>query len=85
MASNFDFLAPLSPELQSYASRAEQHALSDPRAACFYARFALEQTVYWLYRHTPQLHIPYSDAKLNTPIKSRQHPESYSRSSSSRS
>jgi len=69
MASNFDFLAPLSPELKSYASRAEQHALSDPRAACFYARFALEQTVYWLYRHTPQLHIPYSDAKLNTLIK----------------
>ena len=42
--------------------RAEGHILGDPRAACFHARFALEAVVHWLYRHEPDLHLPYDQS-----------------------
>ncbi|MFW6374516.1 MAG: DEAD/DEAH box helicase family protein, partial [Thermodesulfobacteriota bacterium] len=41
------------------ATRAEGHIMSDPRAACFHARFTLEAVVHWLYRHDPGLRMPY--------------------------
>ncbi len=33
--------------------------MSDPRAACFHARFTLEALVHWLYRHDSDLRMPY--------------------------
>ncbi len=41
----------------------ESYIYSDPRAACFHARFALEALVHWLYRHDTSLRMPY-DEKL---------------------
>jgi len=40
---------------------AEDLRLTDPRAACFYARRTLELAVNWLYRHDPALALPYDD------------------------
>ena len=54
MASNFDFLDAQFATLASHAKRAELHIYPDPRAGCFYARFALEAAVQWLLR-TPGL------------------------------
>ena len=48
--SNFSFLQPDWPELLAEARRAEAAALSDPRAACFYARRTLELAVAWLFQ-----------------------------------
>ena len=59
--SNFAFLAAEWPELQEPASKAERLAYSDPRAACFYARRALELAVAWLYKHDAALRMPYQD------------------------
>ncbi|MEI8309550.1 MAG: DEAD/DEAH box helicase family protein, partial [Verrucomicrobiota bacterium] len=59
--SNFAFLAAEWPELQEPASKAEGLAYSDPRAACFYARRALELAVAWLYKHDATLRLPYQD------------------------
>ena len=59
MASNFDFLADSHRLLHKAAVEAEELALRSPRAACFHARFALESTVHWLYRHDPTLSLPY--------------------------
>lgn len=61
MTSNFHFLADEWPRLFESASRAEALAHSDPRAACFYARWALEQSVQWLYRADGSLRTPYQD------------------------
>ena len=61
MASNFDFLQTEKPELFEPAQKAEALAHQAPRAACFYARFALETTVHWLYDNDPQLSLPYDD------------------------
>ncbi|MBX3669228.1 MAG: DEAD/DEAH box helicase family protein [Rhodocyclaceae bacterium] len=36
-------------------------ANADARAACFYARRALELAVTWLYKHDPALRLPYDD------------------------
>jgi type I restriction enzyme R subunit len=36
-------------------------AYSDPRAAGFYARRALELAVAWLYKHDAALKLPYQD------------------------
>ena len=47
--SNFTFMAEW-PELQEPAGKAELLAQADPRAACFYARFAMEHAVQWVYR-----------------------------------
>ena len=57
--SQFAFLAAEFPAVHEHASRAENLAHADPRAACFYARFALEVMVQWLYRHDSSLRDPY--------------------------
>ena len=57
--SNFAFLQSGWPELLEEASRAEQAAPADPRAACFYARRTLELLVAWLYRADASLRMPY--------------------------
>lgn len=67
MASNFDFLRPHFPNLYTHATQAENLVFSAPRASCFYARFALEQTVKWLYRNDRYLQLPY-DTKLSSLI-----------------
>lgn len=41
--------------------KAEGLAYSDPRAAGFYARRALELAVAWLYKHDAALKLPYQD------------------------
>ncbi len=46
--SNFTFMAEW-PELQEPAGKAESLVQADPRAACFYARFAMERAVQWVY------------------------------------
>jgi len=43
------------------AARAEAAAYPDPRAACFYARRALELAVAWAYKHDAALRLPYQD------------------------
>jgi type I restriction enzyme, R subunit len=43
------------------ASRAEAAVHADPRAACFYARRALEVAVAWAYKHDAALKLPYQD------------------------
>lgn len=42
MTTPFAFLAPEWPEVHEAAARAWSAAIPDPRAACFYARRALE-------------------------------------------
>ncbi len=61
MTSNFAFLRPSFPQLCDHAIQAEQLIFANPRASCFYARFALEQTVLWLYEHDPNLRFPYEN------------------------
>ena len=51
MTSNFNFLATEWPEVVESAAKAESLAYSDPRAACFYTRRALELAIAWLYKH----------------------------------
>lgn len=59
--SNFHFLEAEWPELHAAAIKAEALAYPDARAACFYARRALELAVHWLYRHDGALKLPYQD------------------------
>ena len=61
MASNFDFLRDRQPELFKHATQSESLVYSAPRASCFYARFTLEQAVYWLYANDPYLQLPYDN------------------------
>jgi len=60
-SSNFAFLQPEWPALHEAASQAEALAYSDPRAACFYARRALEAGLAWLYKYDAKLKLPYQD------------------------
>lgn len=57
--SQFAFLHPEFPALQDHAEKAEKHALSDPRGACFWARLTLETALKDLYRRDPALRHPY--------------------------
>jgi type I restriction enzyme, R subunit len=57
--SQFAFLSTEFPEVFAHASKAESLALADARAACFYARLALEVAVQWLYDHDSSLRDPY--------------------------
>ena len=57
--SQFAFLSTDFSEVHEHAAKAESLAHADPRAACFYARFALEVMVKWLYRHDASLRDPY--------------------------
>ncbi|MBL0163845.1 MAG: DEAD/DEAH box helicase family protein [Xanthomonadales bacterium] len=59
--SQFVFLSGEWPQVASAAMRAEALAYPDPRAACFYARRALELAVAWSYKHDPALKLPYQD------------------------
>lgn len=61
MTSNFAFLRAEWPEFYDAASRSEELVHPDARAACFYARRALELTVAWLYRNDAALKLPYHD------------------------
>lgn len=65
--SNFTFMAEW-PELQEPAGKAEALVQADPRAACFYARFAMERAVQWVYRYDPAMRQPGYDDTLNTLI-----------------
>jgi type I restriction enzyme R subunit len=60
-ASNFQFLAAEWPTFFESAAKAEALAQPDPRAACFYARRALELAVAWAYKSDASLHLPYQD------------------------
>ena len=62
MNSNFNFLATEWPEVLEPAAKAEGLAYSDPRAACFYTRRALELAIAWLYKHDAALRLPYQDS-----------------------
>jgi type I restriction enzyme R subunit len=59
--SNFAFLQTEWPLVFEAAHRAEASAHSDARAACFYARRALELAVTWLYKHDKTFKLPYQD------------------------
>jgi type I restriction enzyme, R subunit len=59
--SNFSFLASEWPDVHEAATRAEAAVHPDPRAACFYARRALELAVRWAYKHDPALQLPYQE------------------------
>ncbi len=61
MSDQFAFLQAEWPEVHDAASRAANAAHPDPRAACFYARRALELAVAWAYKHDPALELPYQD------------------------
>ena len=53
--SQFSFIRAEWPDVFDAAARAESAARPDPRAACFYARRALELAVVWIYKHDPAL------------------------------
>lgn len=57
--SQFAFLQADFPELFDPARKAERAALSDPRGACFWARFTLETALKGLYTREPALRRPY--------------------------
>ena len=59
--SQFRFLQREWPAVAEAAIRAEVAVHSDPRAACFYARRALELAVAWAYKHDAALRLPYQD------------------------
>lgn len=60
--SNFTFLRPSFPQLYDHAVQAEGLIYVNPRACCFYTRFALEQAVLWLYENDPRLRLPYENS-----------------------
>ena len=57
--SQFSFIQAEWPTIFAQAVKAEDYTLNDPRAACFQARFALEQIMHWLYDHEASLRRPY--------------------------
>lgn len=59
--SNFAFLKPEWSGVHDAAFKAESLVYSDPRAACFYARRALELAVHWLYKTDSALALPYQE------------------------
>lgn len=59
--SQFGFLTLEWPDIHDAATRAEVQTLADPRAATFYARYALERVIDWLYRADKRLKSPYQD------------------------
>lgn len=68
--TQFAFLQLEFSEVHEHASRAESLAHADPRAACFYARFALEVIVKWLYRVETNLKNPFEttlSARIHEP------------------
>ena len=61
MTNPFSFLQAEWPAVFDAATRAGAAAHPDPRAACFYARRALELAVAWAFKHDPALRLPYQD------------------------
>lgn len=59
--SNFAFLAIEFPSVHDSATAAERHAVSDPRAALFYAGRTVEIAVKWAFQNDPGLRLPYQD------------------------
>src|SRR5688572_7817333 len=59
--SQFAFLRQEWPGVFEAAAKAESTVYPDPRAACFYARRALESAVQWLYKHDSTFKLPYQD------------------------
>lgn len=59
--SQFAFLTAEWPLVAEAAGKAVAIIHSDPRAACFYARRALELAVHWAFTHDPALKLPYQD------------------------
>ena len=59
--SQFGFLRPEWPDIHDAAAQAERQALSDPRAALFYARRSLELIMAWLYKADRRLGPAYND------------------------
>lgn len=59
--SQFGFLYHEWVDIFDAAAKAEISVYPDPRAACFYARRALELAVAWLYKHDDTLKLPYQD------------------------
>lgn len=59
--SDFGFLRPDFQEVYEAAARAANAVYPDSRAACFYARRALELAVAWAYKHDASLRLPYQD------------------------
>ncbi len=59
--TQFAFLQAEFPEVHDAAHRAEALAHADPRAACFYARRALELAVTWAYANDSSLQLPYRE------------------------
>jgi len=60
--SQFAFLQAEFAPVHEHARKAENAARSDPRAACFYARLALETAVGWMYARDAALRAPYDTA-----------------------
>lgn len=58
MTSHFAFLKSERPGLHEAACKAEALVHTDPRAACFYARRALEAALAWLYKYDAKLKLP---------------------------
>src|SRR5688500_12235527 len=68
--SQFSFLKAEFSDVHTLAVQAESAAHSDPRAACVYARLALETMVNWLYRYDGTLKPPYErtlSARIHEP------------------
>jgi type I restriction enzyme, R subunit len=59
--SQFLFLRREWPDVFDAAGRSELLVHRDPRAACFYARRALELGVSWAFKYDPALKLPYQD------------------------
>jgi len=59
--NNFGFLQTEWRDVHEAASKAESLVHPDARAACFYARRALELAVAWAYKHDSSLRLPYQD------------------------
>lgn len=59
--SQFSFLQREWTAVYDAAARAEVAVLRDPRAACFYARRALELAVARAFKFDPALKLPYDD------------------------
>ncbi|RTL81446.1 MAG: DUF4145 domain-containing protein [Hyphomicrobiales bacterium] len=60
--SQFAFLQAEFASVHDHARKAETLALADPRAACFYARLALETALLWMYERDGALRWPYDKA-----------------------
>lgn len=59
--SQFAFLQREWPAEFDAFKKAEDAVHADPRTACFYARRALELSIAWVFKHDPNLKLPYQD------------------------